>query len=108
MSVIINTPGLDKLASQSEHTKRLEELSKRAAFMMRQYVPVEEGTLRASEQISSQYAQGMLIWNTPYAAKHYYVPMNHTKPGTSDHWDEVFMRNDMEKLVKYAETMYKE
>lgn len=78
----------------------------RAAFVMRQYVPRDENTLRASEPLNSRYDEGLLIWNTPYAATQYNVPMSHTTSGTCDHWAEACVRNDMPALIKYAETLY--
>ncbi len=106
MTVIINTPGLDKLSSPAEQRKRQEEYAMRAAFVMRKYVPREENILRASESLNSRYADGLLVWSTPYAATQYEIPMNHTTAGTCDHWDEACARNDMPQLIKYAESLY--
>ncbi len=106
MSVTVDLSGLERMASEPEQRRRQEEFARRAALTMRQYVPVEEGALRASEPISSDYAAGLLVWGTPYAAKHYHVPMRHTASGTCDHWDEAMMRNDGPALLAYAETLY--
>lgn len=108
MSITMNLPTLDKWANEAAQKKRLEEVSMRAAFLMRQYVPRDENTLRASEPLNSRYERGELVWNTPYAAKQYYVPMAHRTPGTTDHWDEAFQRNNMDELVKYTETLYED
>ena len=93
--------------SPSEHDRRQEEFSMRCAFVMRQYVPVEESTLRNNEPVNSDYRAGKLIWNTPYAAKHYYVPMNHTDPGTTDHWDKACMAKHGKQLNEYAKALYR-
>lgn len=106
MSVTLSTPGLDELASQSAHKRRQTEYAMRAAFVMRQYVPVDEGTLRASEQLSSQYSEGLLRWTTPYALTQYEVPMRHTAAGTCDHWDEACWKAHGKDLIAYAETLY--
>jgi hypothetical protein len=108
MSITMNLPDLDRLVSDADRKQKLEEVTMRAAFLMRQYVPRDENTLRASEPLNSRYERGEITWNTPYANTQYSVPMAHTTPGTTDHWDEAFMRNDMNDLVKYAETLYKE
>lgn len=106
MTVIINIQQLEQMVSPAAQRKRQEEYAMRVAFVMRQYVPRDENTLRASEPLNSKYASGLLIWNTPYAARQYSVPMNHTTPRTCDHWDEAVARNDMPKLIKYAESLY--
>lgn len=106
MTVIINTPQLDALLSPAAQRKRQEEYAMRVAFVMRKYVPRDENTLRASEPLNSRYADGLLIWATPYAARQYSVPMTHTTPGTCDHWDEACAKNDMPALIEYAESLY--
>ena len=80
----------------------------RAEEGMREYVPVEEGTLRGSAKLNSEFAAGELVWNTPYAARHYYVPMNHTEAGTTDHWDEAFWSEHAEDMKAYAAKLLEE
>ena len=48
----------------------------------------------------------MLTWNTPYAARQYYEPMNHTDPATTDHWDEKCQREDGDDLREFARRLY--
>ncbi len=106
MTVIINVPQVDRLLDPRAQRMRQEEYAMRVAFVMRKYVPRDENTLRASEPLNSKYSAGLLIWNTPYAAKQYSVPMSHTMPGTCDHWDEACSRNDMPDLIRYAEGLF--
>lgn len=106
MTVIISTPQLDAMIAPAARRKRQEEYAMRAALVMRKYVPRDENTLRASEPMNSRYADGLLIWATPYAARQYSIPMRHTTPGTCNHWDEACARNDMPALIKYAESLY--
>lgn len=106
MTVVISTPQLDRLTSEAAKRKRQEEYAMRVALVMRKYVPRDENTLRASEPLNSRYAEGLLVWSTPYAATQYSVPMRHTTAGTCDHWDEACARNDMPGLLAYAETLY--
>jgi hypothetical protein len=107
VTVTVNLSGLEKMVSTSEQTNRLELVSMRAALGMRKYVPQDESTLRSSEPSNSKYKQGLLIWNTPYAAAQYYVAMNHTTAGTTDHWDEHFMRDYGDDLTDYAQSLFK-
>lgn len=109
MSVSINLAGIDRMLSKAEVRKRQTEYAMRAAHVMRKYVPEDETTLRASEPLNSRYADGLLIWNTPYAAKQYYVPMNHKEsknPQGTDHWDEECWKKDGKDLLSYAESLY--
>lgn len=108
MSVTVNLPSLKKLKDASEYEKRQAEVAMRAEQMMRKYVPRDEGTLRASAQLSSDFAAGVLSWTTPYAATQYSKPMTHSEPGTCDHWDEAFKRNDMDTFTDYVKAMYEE
>jgi hypothetical protein len=107
MTVTVDTPLLDSLISPSAHRARLEEISMRAEELMKPYVPVRDNTLRPSV-MASDFASGMLTWNTPYAAKQYHVPMNHSEAGTQDHWDEAMKRNDMPLLEDYVAKVYEE
>ena len=75
MTVILNIKGIEKLADPAEAKKRQEEYAMRVAFVMRKYVTRDENTLRASEPLNSKYAEGLLIWSTPYAARQYSIPM---------------------------------
>lgn len=110
MSVIVevDTPQLDRLADASRHADVVEEVSMRAEEMMRPYVPVQESILRDSAQLHSDFRAGEIIWSTPYAAKHYYVPMDHTDPAgkATDHWDEAMMEEHGDELAEYAGLAY--
>ncbi len=106
MSVTISLDGIDRMLSKAEVRKRQTEYAMHAAETMRKYVPVDQDPLRDSEPLNSRYADGILTWNTPYARKHYYVPMKHTEKGTCDHWDEECWKKDGEGLIAYAESLY--
>ena len=53
---------------------------------MNRFVPMDEGILRQTASID---IDGTAInYNTPYAAKLFYLPMyNYTTPGTGPRWD---------------------
>ena len=67
---------------------------------------MRESILRSSEPVNSDYGAGVLTWNTPYAARQYYEPMNHTDPATTDHWDEKCRREDGDDLREFARRLY--
>lgn len=106
MTVRLVTDGLDSVISG--HGRRQELYAMRAAFLCRQYVPREEGYLRASEPLNSRYRQGVLIWNTPYASYQYYTPLAHTTAGTCDHWDEACAKENRAELLDFAKRLYEE
>lgn len=109
MSIAVKavTAGIDLCTSSAEQRRRQDLYARRAAFMMRKYVPVRESILRSSEPVSSDYAAGILTWSMPYAARQYYEPMMHTEAGTTDHWDEAMMRNDGEDLKRFVTDLYR-
>lgn len=104
--VALDTHGLDTVISG--HDRRQEEYAMRAAFVCRQYVPLEEGALRDSEPMNSRYRDGLLIWSTPYAAYQYYTPLAHTTAGTCDHWDQQCWRERSRELLGYARNLIEE
>lgn len=106
MAVDVVTAGIDLMAAPAESRRRQVLYARRAAFMMRKYVPVLESILRSSEPVNSDYAAGILTWSTPYAARQYYEPMNHTTVGTTDHWDQEMMKNDGDDLREFARQLF--
>lgn len=61
-------------------------LANQALSDMNPFVPMLEGVLRQTGQVSGDGAE--LIWNTPYAARLFYIYMyNYTTPGTGPRWD---------------------
>lgn len=105
VSVEVVTDGLDALLSASERKRRQRLYAMRAAHLIKPYVPLEEGALRGSEALNSDYDHGVLTWNTPYAARHYHEPMNHTAEGATDHWDEAMWRDHADEMESYAKAL---
>lgn len=104
MSVTVDLSGLR--AVEKMRGDILEEAAMRAEFEMRSYVPMDEGVLRASGQLASQFRAGLLIWATPYAANQYYLPHAHTTDGTTDHWDEAWARDRLPQWMDYVAAIY--
>ncbi len=102
VSVKVVTGSLDALTQASERRRRQRLYAMRAAHLMKPYVPKEEGDLRASEPLNSDYDGGVLTWNMPYAARQYYESHAHTESGTEDHWDEAMWRDRASDMEKYA------
>ena len=47
--------------------------SQEAARIIDSYVPLDTGKLKNSVNEASKYAEGLLVYNTPYARKQYYL-----------------------------------
>ena len=78
MTVRIDLSAMESRFGDAEAEKRQELFAMKAASLIRKYVPVEETTLRSSEPMNSDYRGGVLVWDTPYAARHFYVPVSYT------------------------------
>ena len=104
MSVSADLSGLARI--ERDRADILEEAARRAELEIRRYVPVAEGTLRASAQIASMFRAGLITWSTPYAVEQYYVPMAHSHPGTCDHWDEAWARERLPEWLDYVGRIY--
>mgnify|MGYP001450253810 CR=1 FL=1 len=48
-------------------------MAQEAARLIGSYVPLDTGTLKNSVQTASKYDEGLLVYNTPYARKQYYL-----------------------------------
>ena len=60
IAVDIITAGVDLVTAPAECRRRQRMYAMRAAHVMAQYVPIEEGTLRGSEKLSSDYDLGII------------------------------------------------
>lgn len=49
------------------------EIAQKAASLIDQYVPFQSGELKGSVNTSSKFDEGLLVYNTPYARKQYYL-----------------------------------
>ena len=47
--------------------------SQKVADVVDKYVPMETGTLKGSVNQASDFKEGLLVYNTPYARKQYYL-----------------------------------
>lgn len=48
-------------------------LAQEAAKLIDSYVPFDTGTLKNSVNLASKYDEGLLVYDTPYARKQYYL-----------------------------------
>ena len=98
---------LDGLVRKLERAQeRQAAYAKRAKFLMDKYTPLDTGALRGSADVSSRFEHGQIVYTMPYSAKHYYVPMRHTQPGTTDHWDRAMLAADGDGLREFARRLF--
>lgn len=48
-------------------------VAQKAALLIDPYVPFDTGTLKNSVNLASKFDEGLLVYNTPYARKQYYL-----------------------------------
>ena len=68
VDVRVDLSGIEARLGEAAMREKQAAFAARVAFETRDYVPVETGTLRGSEPVSSDYEGGTIEWNTPYAA----------------------------------------
>lgn len=68
-SIDIDLSGIEKRFSPEELKKKQAAFAHRVGFDMNKHCPVDEGTLRDSMPVSSDYENGQLVWDTPYAKR---------------------------------------
>ena len=106
VSVTIKLDGARKKFSEAAMKRGQYALANQALADMNQFVPMDENILRQSASIDID--GGGINYNTPYAAKLFYMYMyNYTTPGTGPRWDikakRVFMSHWVNAFTKGAD-----
>ncbi len=103
-NVTVDLSKIEKRYSKDSLKAKQAAFAQRVAFDMREHVPVDEGTLRDSEPLSSDYASGKIIWNTPYAKDRYNADSVRTVKNAkaSPHWAEVTKAEKLDSWKKMA------
>ncbi len=68
-SIDIDLSGIEKRFSPQALKAKQAVFAQRVGFDMNKHCPVDEGTLRDSMPVSSDYESGQLVWDTPYARR---------------------------------------
>lgn len=102
--VNVDLSGLSKKFSETSLRKKQGVFAQRVAFDMRKHVPEDEGTLRDSEPMSSNYEEGFIIWNTPYAERVYRLPKVRTVKNAQakPHWAEYTKEKKLDDWKQFA------
>jgi len=95
---------LERKFSKTANKARQAVFAERVAFDCRKHVPVDEGTLRDSEPMASDYKGGRIIWNTPYARRVYNADHVRTtkNPEAAPHWAEVTKQEKLDDWKQFA------
>ena len=81
--------------------------SQKVAAVVDPYVPFDTGTLKNSVRTASDFKGGMLVYNTPYARRQYYLhPQGEGLHGDSrlrgSYWGQRARADHKEELVRFA------
>lgn len=89
-----------------------EAFAERVAFEMRDYVPEDQGTLKGSEPLASDYAGGSIEWATPYAQRVHDLPQSSIRktknPNARSHWPEEAKGERMDAWGQFAKSLMEE
>ena len=81
--------------------------AQKAAALIDQYVPFDTGILKNSVNLASKYDEGLLVYNTPYARRQYYLHEQgtclHGETGLrGSYWGQRALADMGEHLALYA------
>lgn len=65
------------------------------------YIPKDTGQLIRSGQQNTEMGSGEVVYQTPYARKQYYIPMEHEN-GRCEYWFEQMKANGGKELILNA------
>lgn len=93
--------------SQAAFERAQFAFSQKVAAVVDPYVPFDTGTLKNSVRTASDFKGGMLVYNTPYARRQYYLhPQGEGLHGDSrlrgSYWGQRALADHKEELVRFA------
>lgn len=100
----VDLSGMEERFSDTALEQAQELFTESVAFRMRKRVPVDEGQLRDSEPLASDYKRGLIIWDAPYAQKVYNADSVRTvkNPDASPQWAEATKAAEIDDIRKDA------
>lgn len=111
-NIKIDLSGIERRFSPEQLKAKQEAFASRVAFEMRDYVPEDQGTLKGSEPLASDYADGTIEWDTPYAQRVHDLPQSsiHTtkNPNARSHWPEAAKSERMSSWEQFAKSLMEE
>lgn len=111
-NIRVDLSGIERRLGEARMRERQEAFAQRVAFEMRDYVPEDEGTLRDSEPLASDYAAGQIEWDTPYAQHVHDLPQSSIRraknPNARSHWPAEAKRERMGAWEQFARALMEE
>lgn len=111
-NVRIDLSGIERRFSPEQLKAKQEAFAERVAFETRDYVPEDQGTLKGSEPLASDYAEGHIEWDTPYAQRVHDLPQSSIRktknPNARSHWPEEAKKERMGAWHDFAEKLMEE
>lgn len=110
MSTTVDLRGIEKMFSGEAMRSKQAAFAKRVEFETRDYVPLDEGTLRDST-LGSDYEDGFIEWDTPYAQAVHAMPEEWIKktknPDAHAKWHEKAKEDRLEAWKEFARSLFK-
>lgn len=117
VEVDIDLRRLEQRFSPEKLRAKQAAFASRVAFEMRAYVPEDQGHLRGTEPLASDYEEGRIIWNAPYARYVHDLPASSisktagtgkSNPKATSRWPEAAKAERGEAWRRFAEGLLKE
>lgn len=75
-NIKIDLSGIERRFSPEQLKEKQEAFAARVEFEMRDYVPEDEGDLKKSALLASDFAAGKIEWDPPYAQRVHDLPQS--------------------------------
>ena len=111
-NIRIDLSGIERRFSADQLKAKQEAFAERVASEMRDYVPEDQGTLKGSEPLASDYAGGSIEWATPYAQRVHDLPQSSIRktknPNARSHWPEEAKSERLSAWEQFAKSLMEE
>lgn len=112
VSVRIDLSDIERRFSGTALAAKQAAFAERVAFEMRDFVPEDSGTLKASETLFSDYTNGEIEYGTPYAQRVHDLPQSSIRtdknPNARAKWPEEAKAERMGAWQQFAENLMEE
>ena len=110
--VKVDLSGIERRFSAAQLEAKQTAFAKRVASEMRDYVPLDGRTLRDSEPLASDYENGRIEWQTPYAQRVHDLPQSSIRKAKNSnarsHWPEEAKKERLGAWQQFAEKLMEE
>lgn len=111
-NIKIDLSGIERRFGPEQLRAKQEAFAARVEFEIRDYVPEDEGTLKGSALLASDFAAGEIEWDTPYAQRVHDLPQSSIRktknPNARSHWPEEAKKERMGAWDDFAHRLMEE